>query len=103
MKPSICTAIIIALVTFGATADVFGTPGTQLPPVTFAPASLSFGNQIIAVTSVSQSVTLTNNQSVALNVSSVTTTTGSAHTNNSGRKLCMSASYTKGQLQADLK
>ena len=41
----------------------------QVPPVTVSPASLSFGNQFIGISSAPQTVTLTNNQSVALNIS----------------------------------
>jgi len=103
MKPGPRTAIIIALAAFGATAGVFGTASAQLPLGTLAPASLSCGNQIIAATIASQTVTLTNNQGVALNVSSVTTTTDFAHTNNCERELRVYARYTKKQLQADLK
>jgi hypothetical protein len=45
--------------------------GTGLPPVGFSPASLDFGTVRVNDTSPVQSVTLTNNQSVALNISAV--------------------------------
>jgi hypothetical protein len=47
--------------------------GTGIAPVTATPASLSFGNQAIGLTSASKVVTIKNNQSVALTIASVTT------------------------------
>jgi len=70
MKPSFYTVIVIAFVAFGAVASVFSIASSQVPPVTVSPASLSFGNQFIGISSVPQTVTLTNNQSVALDITS---------------------------------
>ena len=75
-----CKVIVVAFVVFGAVASVSGTASAQVPPVTATPASLSFGNQFINATSAPQNVTLTNNQSVVLNISSITTTTDFAQT-----------------------
>jgi hypothetical protein len=44
----------------------------------FAPSSVSFANQLVNVTSPSQNVTLTNNQSAALNITSIAITGGNA-------------------------
>jgi Divergent InlB B-repeat domain/Abnormal spindle-like microcephaly-assoc'd, ASPM-SPD-2-Hydin len=70
------------------TDDAFGTPhvvmvsGVAVPPVAFSPASLSFGNTAIGSTSSSQSVTLTNNQSVGLTISGITASGNYSQTNN---------------------
>ena len=68
--------------------DAFGTPhvvmlsGTGLPPVTFSPAVVSFGNVAIGTNSSPQPVTLTNNQSVGLTINSITTSGDYSQTNN---------------------
>jgi Bacterial Ig-like domain (group 2)/Abnormal spindle-like microcephaly-assoc'd, ASPM-SPD-2-Hydin len=46
--------------------------GIGVPPVTTTPGSLSFGSQAIGTTSSPQSVTLTNNQSSLLKITSIT-------------------------------
>ena len=48
--------------------------GTGVQPVTVTPASLTFASQVVGTTSAAKSVTLTNYQSIALNVSSVSAT-----------------------------
>ena len=49
--------------------------GLGVQPVTFSPSgTILFGNQVVNTTSSAKTVTLTNNQSVPLNISSVTTT-----------------------------
>jgi hypothetical protein len=84
MRPCFCTAIVIAFVALWAVAGISGTASAQGPPVTVSPASLSFGNQFIEISSAPKTVTLTNNQNMALNISSITTTTDFAQTNNCG-------------------
>lgn len=60
----------------------FGTPhvlalsGTGLPPVGFSSANLDFGTLAVNTTSASKSITLTNNQTVALNISGITASGG---------------------------
>ncbi len=46
--------------------------GTSVLPVTFAPASLAFAAQAVGTTSAPKIVTLTNNQTVLLNITSIT-------------------------------
>ena len=56
-----------------ATASLTGTGTTSAPstPVAFSPASLSFANTYIGTPSGAKSVSITNGQSVALNISSI--------------------------------
>jgi hypothetical protein len=57
--------------------------GSAVVPVVLAPANgLHFGAQKVNTTSAPQPVTLTNNKSVTLNVSSVVTSAGFQQTNN---------------------
>ena len=56
--------------------------GTALPPVTFSPATLSFGNVAIGSTSSPQSVTLTNNHGVGLTISSISASGNYSQSNN---------------------
>lgn len=56
--------------------------GTGIVAVSLSPASLAFGNQIINTSSAAQAVTVTNNQSTTVTVSSITTPTGFTQTNN---------------------
>jgi hypothetical protein len=46
--------------------------GTGIVPVVVSPSSLSFGSQAKGTTSAAQSLTLTNNQSTALTIASIT-------------------------------
>jgi hypothetical protein len=48
--------------------------GTGVQPVTFSQVGISFGNQVVNTTSSAKSLTLTNNQSTPLNISSITAT-----------------------------
>ena len=81
--------------------DALGTPhvvmvsGTAVPPVTFSPATLTFGNVSIGSTSSPQSVTLTNNQSVGLTISGITASGDYSQTNN-----CPSSSTPLGTGQS---
>jgi hypothetical protein len=45
--------------------------GTGLPPVGFLPTSVDFGTVVVNTTSTAQTVTLTNNQGVALNITGI--------------------------------
>jgi P pilus assembly chaperone PapD len=67
---------------------------TNPDPVTVAPTSLDFGNQAVNTTSPPQPVTLTNHQSVTLNISNVSVTGDFAQTNNCGSTLPPSSSCT---------
>lgn len=59
--------------------------------VTVSPASLSFGNQAISTASNAKTVTLKNGQSVALAISSITTTGDYTQTNTCGTSLAAGA------------
>jgi Divergent InlB B-repeat domain/Abnormal spindle-like microcephaly-assoc'd, ASPM-SPD-2-Hydin len=54
------------------TPHVLALSGTGLPPVGFSPASLDFASVAVNTTGATKSVTLTNNQSVALNINGIT-------------------------------
>jgi hypothetical protein len=60
--------------------------------VTLSPTSLSFGSGQIGITSPAQTITLTNSQSVTLNISSISTTGDFAQTNNCGSSVAANAS-----------
>jgi len=81
--------------------DAPGTPhvvmvsGTGLAPITFSPASLSFGNVAVGANSSPQPVTLTNNQSVGLTINSIATSGDYSQTNN-----CPSSSTPLGSGQS---
>ena len=62
--------------------------------VTLSPTSLNFGNQSVGVPSSPQTVTLTNNQSVSLAITSVTTSGDYSQTNTCGTSLGANASCT---------
>jgi|GEM_PF-2263648 len=68
--------------------------GTGVLPATLTPPSLGFGSEVVSTTSAAKNVTLKNNQAVALNVSSVTTSGDYAQTNNCGVSLPAGASCT---------
>ena len=55
---------------------VLALTGTGLPPVGFSPENLDFGTVAVNTTSASKSITLTNNQSAALNISSISASGG---------------------------
>ncbi len=68
--------------------------GTGGGTVTLSPNSLNFGNQSVGVPSTPQTVTLTNNQSVSLTITSVTTSGDYSQTNTCGTSLGANASCT---------
>ena len=61
---------------------VVNLAGTGLPPVTFSPAKLAFGDVPVNVTSAAKAVTLTNNQADALAINSIGITGNYSQTNN---------------------
>lgn len=67
-----------------------GSGGT----VTLTPSSLNFGNVMVGSSSSPQPVTLANNQSVSLSISSITTSGDYSQTNNCGTSLGANASCT---------
>jgi RHS repeat-associated protein len=58
--------------------------GNGVPPVSLSHTSLNFGNATVGLTSAAQSVTLTNNQTVSLNISSMVASGDFAQTNTCG-------------------
>lgn len=58
--------------------------GTGVPPVTLTPTSLGFGNQAVDTTSTAKTVTLTNNLTTPLTISSVAASGDFAQTNTCG-------------------
>ena len=52
------------------TPQIYGLSGTAVLPVTLAPATLTFAAQTVGTTSAAQTVTITNNQTVALSLTS---------------------------------
>ena len=75
-KPTALGAAVGGQITVADTAP--GSPqigtltGTGVLPVVFSPLTVLFGNQTIGTTSATKSVTLTNNQAVNLNLTSIT-------------------------------
>jgi hypothetical protein len=59
-----------------------------------SPSSLAFGNQLVGTVSASQSVTLTNNQTTALNISGISASSNFAQTNNCGATVGAGATCT---------
>src|SRR6266478_4715886 len=64
----------------------------KLPVVSFSPASLAFGSQVVGTTSAAQSVELSNTGSASLNISSIVTTGDYTQTNNCNASLGKGAS-----------
>lgn len=63
-------------------------------PVTLSASSLIFGRLQVGLTSAAQQITLTNDQTVALNISSIGTTGDFAQTNNCGSSLAAGSNCT---------
>jgi YD repeat-containing protein len=68
--------------------------GTGLAPVVVSPATLAFGNEVVNTTSAAKVVTLTNNQSVVLNITSIATTGDYAQTNTCGTSVVAGGNCT---------
>ena len=84
--------------TITVTDNATGSPqtvalsGTGIAPGTsFAPTSLTFGNQNLNTTSAAQTVTLTNSGTAALNITSIAASAQYAQTNTCGASLAASA------------
>jgi len=56
--------------------------GTGVVDVGLSPGSLAFGNQVVNTSSAAQVITVTNNETTSITVSSITTPTGFSQTNN---------------------
>jgi hypothetical protein len=78
-----------AVLSLAGTGAAVATPG-----IVVAPGALAFGNQTVATTSAARSVTLTNNGSGALAITSVTASAGFAVTHNCGASVAAGASCT---------
>ena len=74
------------------TVSLSGT-GTS-PSVGLSPGSLNFGNQLVGTTSQSKPVTLTNNGSASLTISSISAGDSFSQTNNCGSALAAESSCT---------
>jgi len=70
--------------------------GSAVMPVVFSPTHVAFSNQAVASSSSSSQVTLVNNQSVALNISSIQTSAPYAQSNNCGLHLAAGQSCALG-------
>lgn len=68
--------------------------GTGVLPATLTPVSLSFGEQLVSTTSGTKTVTLKNNQTITLNISSIASSGNYAQSNNCGATLAAGASCT---------
>jgi hypothetical protein len=67
---------------------------TSTPPVTLGPNGLFFGSYAVGVTSPTQTVTLTNNQSVALNISGITPSGDFSQANTCGSSVAAKGTCT---------
>ncbi len=68
--------------------------GTGFDPVTVSPGSISFGSQAQGVSSAAKSAILKNNQSVAVNITSITSSGDFSQTSNCGSQLAGGATCT---------
>ena len=74
--------------------EVVALSGSGVVPVTFSPAQVSFSNQATGTTSSAHAVTMTNNLSTTLAISSIQTAAPFAVTSNCGSSLAGGASCT---------
>lgn len=76
--------VINGAITIGSNAGTrtVSLSGTGVPPVGFSSSSVDFGSEAVGSSSAAQTVTLTNNQSVALNISSISVSGDYSQTNN---------------------
>jgi hypothetical protein len=71
--------------------------GTGIAPVTLSPTSLAFGNETVGVTSPAMTVTLTNQENVTLNFTSIVASAGFAVASNTcGASIAAAATCTVG-------
>jgi hypothetical protein len=78
----------------GTTVSVLLQPGLTGPNSTLAPTILNFAAQLVGTVSTSQPVTLTNNGTAALNISSIAASTNFSETDNCGANLPAASSCT---------
>src|SRR5439155_11921863 len=78
----------------GSPQSVQLTGTGTVPVAALSPTSLTFNNQVIGTTSAPQPVTLTNTGNAALGISSITTPTPFAQTNNCGTSVPAGATCT---------
>ena len=71
-----------------------GTSSTPTPGASLSTTTLTFGNQLLNTTSTSQPVTLTNNGTASLSVTSIAASGQFAQNNNCGSSLAVSATCT---------
>lgn len=87
--------LVIITSNAGDSPDNVQLHGTGVSPtVTVSPNTLSFANQAVGTTSSTQPVTITNNQTKALGISSIVASTGFSQTNNCPASLAAAASCT---------
>jgi phospholipase C len=79
----------------GDSPDTIQLHGTGVSPtVTVSPGSLTFANQAVGTTSPTQAVTITNNQTKALSITSIVASSGFSETNNCPASLAAAAFCT---------
>jgi phospholipase C len=79
----------------GDSPDTVQLHGTGVSPtVTVSPGSLTFANQAVGTTSPTQAVTITNNQTIALGITSIVASSGFSDTNNCPASLAAAANCT---------
>jgi hypothetical protein len=96
------TAVGPATATLTITDSAAGSPrtvalagnGIQAGTVSFTPTQLAFGNLTVGTTSAAASITLTNGQSVALNIASIQVPAPFSQTNTCGTAVAAGASCT---------
>ncbi|MDE3178757.1 MAG: choice-of-anchor D domain-containing protein, partial [Acidobacteriota bacterium] len=71
-----------------------GTGATPAPAITYSPASLTFGNQLVGASSSPQTLTLTNSGTAPLTITAATVSGAFSQTNNCVTTLAPSASCT---------
>ena len=76
------------------TVNLTGIGVGSSPSATLSPTSLTFALQVVGTTSPPQPVTLTNGGNATLSITSITTTTEFAETNNCGNSLAAGATCT---------
>jgi hypothetical protein len=78
----------------GSRTDLALLTGTAIPQVTLSATSMTFASQIVGTSSAAKTVSLKNNQNIAMPVQGVTITGDYTQTNNCGPQLAAGASCT---------
>src|SRR5439155_438962 len=76
------------------TVSLSGSGVAAAPGATFAPTSLSFGNQIVGTSSAAQAVKLTNSGNATLHITSLVASGDYSQTNNCGASVAAGAHCT---------